>query len=199
MSDVPLFSPLRPPSAIVNLEEEQVSNGFLPDVMTGIHLATAMLTLAGQARTHSLILGRHSTSDSNVVRIDASGTFEVGFLLKPGARDVYVSLMFTDQGLDLDGGEEYEVTVGILADSELVERTFSMTTQGGLTAEGLASAYTKSVMLPEVGKYPGRLVNRHDNAKLQVSVNAPSQNTRILLLAVNILQLHTSTIVQEDP
>jgi hypothetical protein len=189
-----IICPLFPPAAIVNLEEEIVSNGFLPAVDVGFLLAAALWTLGGQARSHGFWLGSYAhaasfsqTPGSHAVPGNALFT---SFLLKPGARTVTVEL-FCEFGVGSSDYGDFEIT-GILGSGDVEKtRTLAITGSG---VDRLEYARQVTLTFEDVGDFPGRMANRDENAYLVIA--APNFGVPFQIWGLLIHQEHTVRIEQ---
>jgi hypothetical protein len=183
MSEKEILCELVPPRSIVEFDPRMISNGFLPDTGVGLLLVFSMWHLAGQTRQHAIWTGGYNDPSEGLV-------FPFPFLLKPGARDVIVDVVF-DFVSESDSGA-YQITAGILSNSVNKEVTYNVT---GSEVSLLENARRVVFVLTDVGAYPGKLANRDEDAIL--TITGTGDNLR--LWSVSYEQQHTIKILQDSP
>jgi hypothetical protein len=178
-----IISELFPSRAIVDLQDEMVSNGMLPYVHVGELIEHTLRHLFGQTRAApGLWLG----STTGPLQITDGGNFTRRFMLKPGARDIMVDLVFSTP----DEDREFEVAVSINSGSTLKTVTRSVPAGQATTLNQALQAF---FTIYNVGDDPGKLSNYDASADVKVACNGAD----LYLWSVSLHQLHTAVIEQD--
>lgn len=186
--NIRILSESYPPLGVLYLDEEMSSNGMLPYIHIGEYLEQAIWHLAGQMKAPPGVwLGAVDKTDGDVARVADGGSLTRSFLLKPGARDVRISLLVSTDDTTVDE-MEVEVTLasGAYSESQIVNR-------GNPYGVQLIDAWDTGFIFYSVGDYPGMLKNRDKTALLTISPNGAD----LLLWSFNIFQNHTVQLEQE--
>jgi len=182
-----IFSNPMPPVGVLDLDEEMASNGMLPFIHIGEYLEWAIWHLAGQMRAlPGLWLGAVDTSGGSATRVADGGTLTQSWMLKPGGRDVLVSILASTDDIEVNE-MEIEITLagGTYSSNKIL-------TKNGPYGIQLIDAWDAHFMFRDVGQYPGMIKNRYKTMSLTISPNGAD----LLLWGVNLNMDHTVQLEQ---
>jgi len=189
-----------PPSLVLFLEEEIVSNGLLPWVDIGLLIEYTILHLAGQERFEpAALVGPYVPF--------AMGTeWSIYFHAKPGVRDVMIAVLLDGYDVatpqaggppsvgDRAGQLHLECTLEVGSDSQVLEQEVQVAD----IINASSQAQWRYFEFRNVGDDPGHMDNQDDQARVIIKEFDDLSDLIFTIWTVQVIQHHTVTVEQDD-